>query len=140
MPPLPRAAFLLRTQEIPGIFYEREFSGRPGPCAVRLHVVSHGPRPVENRSVAKAVSANSLRFAQFYHPRRAFICFNASARALSFEIGHRPGTHREQPGPLPVRGQKDTEIAEKSKYQVYRRLILCSAYARSNGNSKIGQV
>lgn len=39
-----------------------------------------------------------------------------------------------------VRGQKDKKSAEKSKYQVYRYLILYSAYARSNGNSKIRQV
>ena len=61
-------------------------------------------------------------------------------RSATLRRNPRPGTFCGRSGPFSVRGQKDNESAERSKYQVYRWLIFCSAYARSNGNSKFGQV
>ena len=73
-------------------------------------------RPVALHSLPPSLSCGALSF-----PSYALPC-NKRARTIR------------------VRGQKDNESAERSKYQVYRRLIFCSAYARSNGNSKLGQV
>ena len=68
----------------------------------------------------------------------AFLPPSLSCGALSFPSYALPCKKRART--IRVRGQKDNESAERSKYQVYRRLIFCSAYARSNGNSKLGQV
>ena len=73
-------------------------------------------------------------------PRKPITTFIAIGRPFDMRTTTTVWFSTNNPHRPRVRGQQDNERAEKSKCHVYRQLILCSAYARNNGNSKIRQV